>query len=507
MADKRQVTTRVIKAAQNKTIIKSDTLTNLNGQPRTYEVFLAPEYELHGLKLGVNHSTILPQCIRAYKNNIAGFGIGIKYRDDYTDETAEMKAEYTKVEEIVDLLNMEMLTKEVFEKIIEKREKYGIAYLEVLRNGEGDVVQVELIEEIESISKTALEEPYITIDYYYKGRKIEKNKKFRRYKQEKLGKTVYFKEFGDPRFMDKLNGSFKDDVDISKQANEILEFKVGEGEYGTVRWVGQINTVSGSRKAEHLNKSYFEEGRHTPLMIIVKGGTLSEESWEKLQTYMNNIKGEEGQHSFLVMETEDSEYKTSFENTKPVEIEIKDMASMLQKDELFQDYLDNSRKKVQSSFLLPDLYTGYTTDFNRATAQAAMEVTEKQVFVPERKSLAWQINNKLLNGYQLKYVEIYFKAPDITNPDDMMKVLNIAERAGGITPNIAKEITFMTLGKEHEDYEEEWANTPIAIQKIINTAVPQIDTQIQKAEKDKDTDVVAVMKEVRKLLMKMSKER
>ena len=35
--------------------------------------------DMHGLKALVSNSTILPQCIRAYKNNIAGFGIGVRY--------------------------------------------------------------------------------------------------------------------------------------------------------------------------------------------------------------------------------------------------------------------------------------------------------------------------------------------------------------------------------------------------------------------------------------------
>ena len=69
------------------------------------------------------------------------------------------------------------------------------------------------------------------------------------------------------------------------------------------------------------------------------------------------------------------------------------------------------------------LKQGYTTDFNRATAQTAMEVTEKQVIQPERTSLAWVINNKLLNGYGFKHFEARFDEPDMarsptfTNPN------------------------------------------------------------------------------------------
>lgn len=68
---------------------------------------------------------------------------------------------------------------------------------------------------------------------------------------------------------------------------------------------------------------------------------------------------------------------------------------------------------MQSAFQLPDLYVGYTTDFNRATAQSAQEVTEEQVFQPERESLAWVINHKLLADYHFKYVEAYLLEPNI----------------------------------------------------------------------------------------------
>ena len=43
---------------------------------------------------------------------------------------------------------------------------------------------------------------------------------------------------------------------------------------------------------------YSKKGRHTPMMIIVKGGMLSDDSFNNLTKYMNNIKGEVG-NTFL----------------------------------------------------------------------------------------------------------------------------------------------------------------------------------------------------------------
>lgn len=506
---------RIIKEQrQQAPIEKADTSLQLTEQ-EVYNAgdWITPPNDLIGLRNLVKNSTILPQCIRAYKNNIAGFGIGVRYIED-AEETEEMAAEFSRAEEIIELLNIEQDTKEVFEDLVEARETYGISYLEVIRNISDEVVQVEFIKDTPSIRKTKPLEPYVTSTYYHHGQQLERKKRYCKYKQEIGGKTVYFKEFGDPRIMDKRDSKYINEgetLDLEHQANEIMEFAIGTEPYGEVRWIGQVLGVDGSRKAESLNNNYFENGRHTPLMIMIKGGTLTDESFEKLQQYMNDIKGAAGQHAFIILETESADGRTDFDQTEKPEIEVKDLANILQKDELFQDYLDNNRRKVQSAFQLPDLYVGYTTDFNRATAQTAQEVTEEQVFQPERKSLAWAINNRLLNGYQFKYVEAYLLEPDITNPDDLYKLLTVANNAGGVSPNFAKRIIYEAYGEQAEDYEGDWGNTPLAYNKTqgggfdLGQLTMSLQKQIEKAAGNNDDAVVAVMKEVKSLLLKMDK--
>ena len=355
---------------------------------------------------------------------------------------------------------------------------------------------------------------------------------------------MYFKEFGDPRIMNKKDGEYleKGEEQIAPDdiANEILDFPLGDDPYGEVRWIGQVLTIDGNRRAEILNNNYFRKGRHTPLMILIKGGTLSDESYEKLQRYVNDIEGESGQHSFLVLETDTLESGTAMDEDKQPNVEVKDLASILQKDELFQEYQENGRKKTQSAFLLPDLYVGYTKDFNRSTSQACIEVTEKQVFQPERESLGWIINKRLLNGYRFRHVEAYFMEPDVTDPDDVQKILNVTERAGGLTPNVAKELTYKTLGLDNEEpYAGKWGDIPLAYQKALTQAqqnsllqqpsvntktdeepavgqntkpqtkakavtddeMSQLDDQIQKAESiGENTEVIEVLKSIRKAL-------
>ena len=174
-------------------IAKSDTPTN-NDREDAYSAgeWISPPTLLQGFERIVDESTILPQCIRAYKNNIVGFGIGVRYKED-VEESDEMSTEYKKAVEVVDMLSLEQDTKKVFEDVIEARETYGIAYVEVIRNNAGEVVQIEFITDTPSIQKTHPLEPYVDCTYCMNGVDVVRKKKFRKYKQTIGGKTVYFK--------------------------------------------------------------------------------------------------------------------------------------------------------------------------------------------------------------------------------------------------------------------------------------------------------------------------
>lgn len=536
MGEKKQPTVKaMIIKARDEPIVKADGPTQIDADEQRYAAeWTEPDLPLESLGEMVKNSIILPQCIRAYRSNIAGYGLGIKYTDDDQEETPETKAEWERLQDIINLLTIEQDTKQVFEDIIESREKYGIAYCEVIRDLSGNVVQLDFIRDTPSVRKTRPLLPFQDMKYFYKGTLVNRKKKFRKYKQTIGGTTTFFKEFGDPRIMDLRSGQYVEGIERQYQANEIIDFSIGTENYGEVRWIGQILGSDGARRAEHLNNNYFLNGRHVPLLIAIKGGTLTNDSYAKLNEYMNGIRGAAGQHSFLLLETEaiDSNF-----DVKQPEIELKDLASILQKDELFQEYIENNRQRVQSAFNLPDLYVGYTRDFNRATAQAAIEVTEKQVFQPERASLAWIVNNKLLNGYNLKYCQIEFKGPEITNPDDLYKILTVAEKAGGLPPNKAKQVAYEALGESCDDYPSEWGDIPLVIsnqiaqreqqqaqrdiqEKILGSqkaaqesikvpkiseeeeTVTQLDGQIQKAiQNDEHSEVIAVMKEIRKALV------
>jgi PBSX family phage portal protein len=493
-----KVVVRTIKSSiGNIPIVKADTPTaNKADEVSTYGDVIETKYDICGLKELIENSTIIPQCIKAFKLNIPGFGIGIRYKVD-TEETSEMKTEWNKLDNILKAFSLDTPIEELWGAVMKDKKGLGIGYLEIIRNIGNEVVQGEYVDP--EYIRASKKGPLIDVVINRNGIKIKRKKRFRKYIQNINGEVVYFKELGDPRHLNSETGEYSEEI-VKNEANELLPIREDNEVYGIPCWIGQAMHVQGSRLAETLNYNYFINGRHTPIMIIIKGGTLSEQSWKELKEYMNSIKGVENSHNFIVLEAEKIESDVNalgLEDDKgqSVDVEIKDLSPMLQSDALFQEYLDNSRKKVQSSFNLPDLYVGYTKDFNKATAQTVMEVTEKQVFAPERKVIAWIINNILFSEYEFKYVEAYLKAPDLTNVDDIYKIFLAALKGGGATPNDSREILSKVLGKDLENFEEDWANIPIEIQRL-NQMQNKNNIEVEKS----DNQIINVLKDVRDAL-------
>lgn len=500
------------KVIRGNPIIKAESVTALSEEEKefVFESVIGPKYSLRRLYEMREQSTILPQCIDAYKQNIVGFGYELKYRNDETvqEETPEMKAEWELVEKILKRMNMEKPLGNLLQEAIADRESCGNGYLEVIRDGAGRVVGLESVPEPYTIRVTKKETRPVMAEYYRDGEKIERERKFRSYVQIIEGRrTVWFKEFGDRRQMDWQTGKYGENIPLDRQANELIHLKVGSGAYGWPRWISATVDMFGSRSASELNYLYFRQGRHLPAAILIKNGRLTAESEAALSEYANSIEGQSGAHKFLLIEAEALEGETQVagleKDKASVDIEIVKLADILQRDGMFTSYDDGNRKKVQSHFRLPDLYVGYTKDFNRATAEMAITITEQQVFIPERKALSFFITNLLLAEYELKYVDVELKGPDISNPADVAAALGTINSIGALAINDVRDFTGSILGKKLENFNDERADLPTA---LLNQAPPlDMEFLMKSSGAGNSEKIYAVLKDLRALLKEQMK--
>lgn len=428
---------------------------------------IEPPYPIYELDRMVEYSTILQQCIEAYKRNIVGYGVLYKYHEDLMkqDETPEMKAEYDRLQEWVKYFNFDMSFEDVWGLAIEHRERTGNGYIEIIRDGAGLPVGGENVDpcgmRLTLMSKT-------DVVYNINGKEFKRRKGFRKYVQRIGGKKIWFKEFGDPRFMNLQTGEFTTGHNGDNEASEILHLKIGDKAYGIPRWIGQIIHMYGARKAEELNYNYFENGRHTPAAVVVSNGMLTDESLAKLQDYADDVKGTDNAHKFLILEAEGlDDGVLPGEDRQGVKVELKSLADILQQDALFLEYDEASRKKVQSAFRLPDIYVGRSTDFNRATAETAKQITEEQVFEPERNSIEWMINNILLLPQNFQSAVLAFKPQEISDVDDKVKLLTILNTIGSVTPNDTRDEVGKLLGKELEPFDMPEADLSAPLRGVV----------------------------------------
>lgn len=474
---------------------------------------IEPPYNIKELKQMAEYSTILQQCIDAYKTNILGFGLGVEYTFDFNAENApeeKKKAaekEWTQLEEFTRYMNYDESAEVVLGYVLEDREKTGNGFVEVLREGTGKPAGIEYLD-AQYLRVCKLSDP-VDVEFRYtengQVKSLQRKKRFRKYVQQVNTKKVFFKEYGDPRVMNSTTGEYREDTPSNLVASEVIHFKIGSGTYGVPRWIGNIVNMYGARKAEELNYLYFKQGRHVPAAITVENGMLSESSYEQLQEYMNGIEGSDNAHKFLLLEVEGIPKKDEISNDEEpanVKVDIKSLAEILQEDALFLEYDEKTRNKIRSSFRLPPIYTGESQDYNKATADTARKTTEEQVFQPERMIITGKLNTLFLPDLDLWHVRLILNGPDFRDPLEIAKVLTPFIQAGAVSPNDLRDLAGRILGKTLEEWPEEEYHRPIEAKPKASTSL--LDTVFQKSASSQN-ELVSILKDLRDELEEIRK--
>jgi PBSX family phage portal protein len=303
---------------------------------------------------------------------------------------------------------------------------------------------------------------------------IKIKKKFRKYVMLAGSKRTdmrYFKEFGDPRHINALDGkewpeeSVNEAQDSEKQefvpATEVIHFKYGNGTYGIPRWIGTLLAVMGMTKAEYVNYSLFDDQGIPPLIINVAGGQLTQESYDDLLRLFYKAKSYQNFNKLLVLEAESTTQSLDGKEAVP-KLDVQNLMEYRKEDAMFVNYLNDGREHVRKhGFRISGLYTGEVKDHNYASAKIARETAEEQVFVPERRSFDEVVNTKIVREAGAKTYLYRSKAPVIQSPDDLLAIIPQIAEKGGMTINELVTLVNQNFGLNLQQYDEEWANIPI----------------------------------------------
>lgn len=460
---------------------------------------LEPLYNPEALTRLSESSDILQQCIDAYKTNIVGFGVDFEYDIDIDKEDKGVKAildrEWSRYENFFKYCNLDESFTSIMKKVIDDKERIGWGALEVIEDMTGSPAGLEHIpaHKIRLCKRERKAIPVKTIIQDENGEEIEISimKRFRKFVQIVDNQKVFFKEFGDPRVLNCRTGMY-DDTQPDNRASSIIFFNVycPYTPYGLPRYIGQLLNIQGNRKAEELNYTYFMDGRHMPMAIIVENGKLTESSINTI----SESKGDRARYKYLILEAEGLENDVQIgddEVKSKVSIRIEKLAEMLEKDGLFQEYCKNNRDKIRSAFRLHPIYTGESQDYTRATADTARQVTEEQVFQPERDDIAFKFNNTLKRILLIKNVSMKLVVPTISNKAEIAKAVSPYVMAGAATPNMLVDALGDLLGKSFEPFEGEWADKPMQLllkeMEVQNGNETKEESKKEEGEKDVNT--------------------
>lgn len=304
----------------------------------------------------------------------------------------------------------------------------------------------------------------------------KERRRFRRFVQVYEGAKTYFKEYGDPRLMSADTGTFYESLGAmhekepkARAATELLWFNLDNAEsdvYGLVRWSGCVLGAIGSREMEEINLLFFESKAIPPLVVLISGGRLASDAKEELRTIIRDqIKGKKNFHRILILEAEPASKAAPISgqaSQNTVRIEIKPLTEAIFKDQLWGQYDKDNRSKIGQSFRVPPILRGETTDFNRATAIAAIRVAEEQVFEPERRDFDFEINRTLVRDLGVTLWRFRSLPPHSENTIDLLETLSkLAE--GLITPDEARPVVARVLGVDLPKVEADWARLPLRL--------------------------------------------
>lgn len=495
---------------------------------------IEPPYNFGTLTSLFEHSSALAPNVQSYATNIDGFGHKFDPIISLTSSDADEKIEQAMIiqrrslratpgvsadvvrqdpiptpeevaerrKEIERLMRAEKLTLDFFfenctesESFVSLRRKLradyeviGNAWFEVLRNGLGEIAgftyipghTMRCLPLDRQYTEVPVKQRVSPIDF----QTVKRKRRLRKHVQVHEQSVMFFKEFGDPRIVSRKTGRVFDSVAAlivadpkDAPATEVVHLRQHSptSAYGVPRWIGNILAVMGSRQAEEVNFLYFDNKAIPPMAMIVNDGRLTDSTVKRLEDHINtNIKGRKNFHKILIIEgTAASSRGTVDGGSGKMTIELKPLTDAANKDALFMGYDERNTDKIGASFRLPRLLRGDIRDFNRATADAALEFTEQQVFAPERNEFDFMINRLILLDLGVRFWKFTSLTPSVKDSAKLSSIIRDQSDAGTITPNEARELASDVFNRELPRIDDAWADQPLALTLVERRASSQ----------------------------------
>lgn len=456
---------------------------------------IEPPFDLLTLSMMEEYSTILRQCIEAFEINVEGFGYRLEPTINPFDPRieprlrAEIKAERMYLENLLNNIGLGISLIGLRRRMRHDLEGTGNAFWELIPTP--STQRIDLVNHIPAYQcrltpldqeETKFQQNRILLqpDGSFKwDQSVTAFKRFRRYVQIRdNGKEVYFKEPEDPRVIscedgevlaNSLEQAKAKGITPDRTANPMIHWNIYSARtpYGIPRYMGSYISLLGDRFAEEVNYTTLRSNAIPSMIVAVSNGQLTQETIDRMTDFAKEqIQNSANYSKFLVLEAEGL---VEGQDTGQMKIDVKPLASVQSKDQLFLEYNKNNRQKIRESFRLAPIFVGDPQAYTRDNAQTSRRVTDEQVFAPERLEVDWNIRRGILSTHGIRYHQFYSNGPNITDDQALIRLLAAAEKTGGMTPRVSARIINDILGQS-------------VVEKWHESVNPDIPFSLQMAE-------------------------
>lgn len=461
---------------------------------------VAPPYNLTLLAEFAADSPTLDPCISAMEVNVDGTGHEIKplHAPEEGDLSYQNDPAYKILVELFREPYPNVTMADLRTRLRRDLEQTGNGYIEVLMTPSEDLAFFKNLDSkyTQLVAFDETDKTVADLDLSRDGvpRKLSMSRNERRFFYKKGNVTRYLREFSSSRDLNVTTGEWSkkgNKLPAKSRAPRVIHFKVKEdattGCYGLPRWLSQVRSVAGEVEAEVLNLNFFKNGGIPPLMIFLQNGKITDDSRENLNQVLTGAA--KNKQAGVVVETVST--TGSLDKAGSVNVTVERFGSDRQKDSMFTQYTAECYTKIRSSYRIPELFLGRTSDYNYATAYASLVVGEAQVFKPERDSFDSVINNTIVREVAPDYV---FKSKPLVAVDvEMQKsILELVTNSGAIsrselvnTANSLSNLNMTWNGTEPTDMSESVLNA-------IANSTTQTGATTETAAKSENTNALGI---------------
>jgi len=395
---------------------------------------LPPPYPLDTLDRLCQENNTLAPCIEAMVTNVDGTGYDFTSADDVVEDNKDDE----KIKALREFF-MEPWPGESFVTIRQKLrrdlERVGNAYLEVLRNPKDEIVFIRHVS-AKMIRLVELGDPVATEKKLIRNGKevtVTVMERHRRYAQLVNGKAlVYFKDFGVPLDLDKNTGKWADKgqrLPAKTRATEIIHFTCvpdSKTPYGVPRWISQLPSVLGSRKAEEFNLEFFDNGGIPPILIMLQGGMLQDETRKALEQKTSGPASKLNRVQIIEVEPVGG----SLDHPTQARVTVERFGSDRMNDSMFENYDEKCESRIRRAFRLPPIFVGSAENYNYASAYVSCTLAEAQVFKPERDEFDEIVNMRLLPALGYTGYKMISKPLNIEDVQTKLQAIELSMNTG-----------------------------------------------------------------------------